>query len=407
MTEMTMGQRIAQERKKLGLSQEGLGDKMGVSRQAISKWEADGAVPEIDKLIALSRLFSVSVGWLLGVEEMPKQAEDGLTEEQLKTMEELVKRYQPKPQKRGMKWAALGALGVCAVLFVILFTQIGGLLATDSWLSGSAEDLKNQISELQRSVNSLNAEVASANTSQNQLLSNYSFEISPLISIAGNDPAAQVEFSAVPGSWQEGDVGVLSIRCSGMETVQQECGWDGAFLTAAVPLEVWNGYELCFTITHADGTQEQQALSNYDVENLKTVMTVTAGATVGSAEYKDGTLTLRDCDISVEMPTVGYEYGAMGWSSVDLILYRNSTEIGRFSILTATADEELRLSPGMESYIAEISFTGSEGLAGLALTENDDIQLWISAELNNGLSAMNPVAYWVTDENLNLQVNHA
>ena len=45
MDDMTMGRRIAEQRKRIGLSQEALGEKMGVSRQAISKWEADGAVP--------------------------------------------------------------------------------------------------------------------------------------------------------------------------------------------------------------------------------------------------------------------------------------------------------------------------------------------------------------------------
>ena len=65
---MTLGQRIAEQRKKLGLSQEALGERLGLSRQAVSKWEADAAVPEVDKLIALSKLFSVPVGWLLGVE---------------------------------------------------------------------------------------------------------------------------------------------------------------------------------------------------------------------------------------------------------------------------------------------------------------------------------------------------
>ena len=54
---MTIGQRIAQKRKELGLSQEALGSKLGVSRQSIYKWEADSALPEVDKLIALSRLF--------------------------------------------------------------------------------------------------------------------------------------------------------------------------------------------------------------------------------------------------------------------------------------------------------------------------------------------------------------
>ena len=58
---MTLGQRIQAERTKLGLSQEGLGEKIGVSRQAVSKWEADGAVPDTDKLISLSKLFGLSL----------------------------------------------------------------------------------------------------------------------------------------------------------------------------------------------------------------------------------------------------------------------------------------------------------------------------------------------------------
>ena len=72
---MTIGQRIARERKRLGLSQEALGEALGVSRQAISKWEADASLPEIDKLIAMARCFGVTVGWLLGVEE--SREEDG------------------------------------------------------------------------------------------------------------------------------------------------------------------------------------------------------------------------------------------------------------------------------------------------------------------------------------------
>ena len=73
---MTLGQRIQAERKRLGLSQEGLGEALGVTRQAISKWEADGAVPEVDKLVALSRLFHLPVGGLLGVEDAPPAQEE-------------------------------------------------------------------------------------------------------------------------------------------------------------------------------------------------------------------------------------------------------------------------------------------------------------------------------------------
>ena len=68
---MTLGERIQELRKARGLSQESLGEKLGVSRQAVSRWEMDGAVPEVDKLIAMSRIFGVSLNDLLQVEEGP------------------------------------------------------------------------------------------------------------------------------------------------------------------------------------------------------------------------------------------------------------------------------------------------------------------------------------------------
>jgi len=52
-------------RKKAGLSQEALAEKIGVSRQAISKWETGEASPEITKLPLLARTFGVTADWLL------------------------------------------------------------------------------------------------------------------------------------------------------------------------------------------------------------------------------------------------------------------------------------------------------------------------------------------------------
>lgn len=65
---MTLGQRIQELRRQQNLSQEELGTRLGVSRQAVSRWEMDGAVPDVDKLIAMSKLFSVTLNDLLGVE---------------------------------------------------------------------------------------------------------------------------------------------------------------------------------------------------------------------------------------------------------------------------------------------------------------------------------------------------
>ena len=64
---MTTGEKIAALRRDHKLSQEALGEKLGLSRQAVSKWEADQAVPTMDNLMELSRLFGVPVGKILAI----------------------------------------------------------------------------------------------------------------------------------------------------------------------------------------------------------------------------------------------------------------------------------------------------------------------------------------------------
>lgn len=72
---MTLGEKILYCRKRLGLSQEALAERLGVSRQAVSKWETGEAVPELGKLVLLSKAFGVTTDWLLSEEEAPQQAE--------------------------------------------------------------------------------------------------------------------------------------------------------------------------------------------------------------------------------------------------------------------------------------------------------------------------------------------
>lgn len=58
-------EKLLELRRREGLSQEQLADRLGVTRQSVSKWESGAAVPELNKLIALSDLFSVSVDYLV------------------------------------------------------------------------------------------------------------------------------------------------------------------------------------------------------------------------------------------------------------------------------------------------------------------------------------------------------
>ncbi|KRM04195.1 helix-turn-helix domain-containing protein [Lactobacillus kitasatonis] len=62
---MKLGQKIADLRKKSGLSQEALAEKMNVSRQAVSKWESNQSIPDIKKIVDLSELFGVTTDYLL------------------------------------------------------------------------------------------------------------------------------------------------------------------------------------------------------------------------------------------------------------------------------------------------------------------------------------------------------
>jgi len=66
---MDIGRKIQEHREKNGFSQETLAEKVGVSRQSISKWELGQALPEIDKIVQLSHLFKVSTDLLLHEEK--------------------------------------------------------------------------------------------------------------------------------------------------------------------------------------------------------------------------------------------------------------------------------------------------------------------------------------------------
>lgn len=185
---MTIGQRIAQMRKAQGLSQEALGERLGVSRQSVYKWESDAALPEIEKLIAMSRLFEVTVGWLLGVEEEADRSaaaestaptEDGeLTEAQLRMVREIVDRYlsaQPKPKKRRWPWLAAACAGM--VLLWMLLDMSGQL----SELGSRYTALQNSVSSISSSVNSqingIADRVEAVLQSQNSLLAEESVEL--------------------------------------------------------------------------------------------------------------------------------------------------------------------------------------------------------------------------------------
>lgn len=87
----TIGQRIAKLRKVNGMSQEKLAEKLGVSSQAVSKWENDASCPDISLLPQLAKLLGVTVDELLTGKSDQVQL---LPESQRKPLEELTLRIR-------------------------------------------------------------------------------------------------------------------------------------------------------------------------------------------------------------------------------------------------------------------------------------------------------------------------
>ena len=72
---MELYEKLYELRRASGMSQEELAEKLGVSRQAVSKWESGATQPELSKLIELSKLYNVSVDELLSLEHAKPEQE--------------------------------------------------------------------------------------------------------------------------------------------------------------------------------------------------------------------------------------------------------------------------------------------------------------------------------------------
>lgn len=229
---MTTGQKIAARRKELELSQEALGDKLGVSRQTVYKWENDISLPDIDKLVALSRLFQVPVGWLLGVEEEPEPQSVDFSPEQLKLLEEILGRYQRaepeelsegqrkqveelvgRPPKKRRRWPWVLAVLVIAVGGWTLFQRL-------DQMEQQYYDLANSVGNITYSVNSqigsITDRVEEVLKAQNDLTADYGTQ---LVSADLASNTGTFSLRAVPKTYTPG-MSVIFLADNGEETLE-------------------------------------------------------------------------------------------------------------------------------------------------------------------------------------------
>ena len=298
---MTTGQRIALKRKEAGLSQETLGAELGVSRQSIYKWESDTALPEIDKLVALSRRFGVTVGWLLGVEEAPETAsapDSGeLTDAQLKMVEEITARYiaalpAPKPRK---KWPyVLAAL-------MVLYAAHRAYQSIDRQFDGVYSRIGQMDSKMSNQVYSISGQVEEILKQQNSLTVDYGIEL-----VSADLVKNSVTFSvyAVPKTYVEGmrvEFSVDNGHNSNSKTVLSEPDQNGQPVSekfsAELTCELTDDIAITAVFVMPDGTRQTQPLQTYSglySGSLPDVANLVDADLQGRAQIENGKLTLPD-----------------------------------------------------------------------------------------------------------------
>lgn len=298
---MTTGQRIAQKRKEAGLSQETLGAELGVSRQSIYKWESDTALPEIDKLVALSRRFGVTVGWLLGVEEAPETAsapDSGeLTDAQLKMVEEITARYiaalpAPKPRK---KWPyVLAAL-------MVLYAAHRAYQSIDRQFDGVYSRIGQMDSSMSNQVYSISGQVEEILKQQNSLTVDYGIK---LVSADLVKNAVTFSVYAVPKTYVEGmrvEFSVDNGHNSNSKTVLSEPDQNGQPVSekfsAELTCELTDDIAITAVFVMPDGTRQTQPLQTYSglySGSLPDVASLVDADLQGRAQIENGKLTLPD-----------------------------------------------------------------------------------------------------------------
>lgn len=115
---MTLGEKIQKLRKAAGLSQEQLASMIDMSRQAISKWETDQSVPDVDKVLLLCETFHISTDELLG------KKSGSQSDQQDTKLEECVKmNFQKRCFTAGWLTSLTGVVLLVAEYFALFFLR--------------------------------------------------------------------------------------------------------------------------------------------------------------------------------------------------------------------------------------------------------------------------------------------
>lgn len=276
---MTLGQNLQAARKAKGLSQETLAEQIGVSRQALGKWEKDTALPGLDNLQAAAQVLGVSVDTLLGSgDASPAPAVT------LDAMRDLLAARDAEQRKRRRLW---GLLGLAAAIVVVLLLVVQNLAyqrkmqsLTDSYamlqsqLSSTTADLSTRMDELQVAVRQGKSTVLEWHwTPIDKLHKDVQNSWMPvLVQVTPSESTASMTAR-------------LSVTYGDTTELHNMDALAGDIYQAQLVFTVGQTYDLTIQWTAADGTAANEKLGTVDFTAAQTEPELAWGRTGGSLDY--------------------------------------------------------------------------------------------------------------------------
>ena len=309
---MTLGQNIQTARKAKGISQEALAEKIGVSRQALGKWEKDTALPGVDNLQALAKELGVSVDALLGC-AAPDTAAPTVT---LNALRDLLDARDAEACRR-RRGAWLAAAAAAAVLLAVgggmaarLQTRLDGLAGQYGYLSSEVSrtnsDLSARMQELQNAVRQGESTVLD-------------WGWHPLASLQ-DDGKMPVEVYVKPRTEQQGAAVTLCVT-NGSDTAlyAMQRGQDGVYTAQELVFALGQNYALSVQWTNPDGTTVNENLDTVpftrDCVEPEILMVQTSGM---SDHYRVETVN-GEQRLTLAVYPITLEVCAPGWMQIDAV----------------------------------------------------------------------------------------
>lgn len=334
---MTTGEKIAALRRDHKLSQEALGEKLGLSRQAVSKWEADQAVPTMDNLMELSRLFGVPVDTLLRPDAPfpAAPAEENSTDAPA----------APETPHKGVSLSRrkILAIGGAALLCVSLALNAVCLY---------------QIAHLKGEVQALRAQAGNVNTvyypGTDADTGDFAESSEHMTLDPENTEQLIVTFSAVPRVASDGETAKFLLR-GGEQSWECEAEDDaGGGYRGSLTIPMVDEYSVYLVLTDRNGgTRNLPIASEYDIENRFSI-DVQAYWTSGGPTFSFGKNTFTGT-----LSTYVDVHDALEDTSFTgrIILYQNGKEIAEQPLEYRISDGEY--SPNI--YDTEVRLGTFEG----------------------------------------------